>query len=92
MVTPDKEHSLIPRKTPSKTPGTAPSNKGMLSLTRSIETSNKACKESSGASKNLMMLFNKASQKEDLPTNVRHLIYSYLDRSTVLQKISILST
>ena len=52
-----------------------------------------------------MMLFNQSASaalvhqhqqhtnaKEDFPTSVRHLIYSYLDRSTVLQKISILST
>ena len=41
-----------------------------------------------------MLLFNQSSAalKDDLPTNVRHLIYSYLDRSTLLQKISILST
>jgi len=30
------------------------------------------------------MLFSKNDFKEDLSTSVRHLIYSYLDRSTVL--------
>ena len=94
MVTPDKKHCLVPRRTPAKTPGTAPSHKGMLSLSRSEIASNVASKnEVSGASKNLMLLFNEsAAQKEEFPTSIRHLIYSYLDRSTVLQKISILST
>ena len=95
MVTPDKEHCLVPRRTPAKTPGTAPSHKNMMSLSRSEQASNAPSKnETSGASKNLMLLFNQNStvHKDDYPTNVRHLIYSYLDRSTVLQKISILST
>ena len=96
MVTPDKETCLVPRRTPAKTPGTAPSHKNMMSLSRSDQAASNAPSknETSGASKNLMLLFNQAStaHKDDYPTNIRHLIYSYLDRSTVLQKISILST
>ena len=94
MVTPDKEQSLIPRRA-NITPVTAPSNKGLLSISRGAESdAQKTVNEGSGdrVSKDLMMLFNQAHCKEDLPKNVRHLIYSYLDRSTVLQKISILST
>jgi len=40
-------------------------------------------------SKHLMSLFDHSSRSFTVKT--RHLIYSYLDRSTVLQKISILS-
>lgn len=40
-------------------------------------------------SKNFLGLFDQTSRTFTVKT--RHLIYSYLDRSTVLQKISILS-
>ena len=46
-----------------------------------------------GRRENMLELFPEANRQiRNYPLRARHLIYSYLDRSTVLQKISILST
>ena len=89
--TPSKDDSLLPRRDPLLTPNTAPSM-GVLNMSRNSDTNSSFKTAVKCTQKRLFESQITSNDGKDLPSSLRLLVYSYLDRSSVLQKISILST